>query len=110
MDVGGGPDAPARSATVSGEIMSSVSERAKVAGLTVRGAAPERIEEARRDMRYAIAADDICRIADGAPPLTAGQRAALAVLLLAPQWVMAMPSDARGRPGQDGLPAARLTS
>jgi hypothetical protein len=64
--------------------MSSVSERACVAGLTARGAAPERIEAARRSMRFAIAADDIRRAVDAWPPLTEGQRAALAVLLLIP--------------------------
>jgi hypothetical protein len=57
------------------------SERGRVGGLIVTGASPERIEEARRELQYAISEDYIRRIVDSAPPLTSEQRAQLARLL-----------------------------
>jgi hypothetical protein len=59
-------------------------KRARVAGLVRRGASPERIDEARRELRAAVAEDYITDLVAQAPPLTPDQRARLAVLLLVP--------------------------
>ena len=56
-------------------------ERARLAALTRRGADPERIDQARRDLNEANLAAHIRRIVDGAPPLTDEQRERLALLL-----------------------------
>lgn len=57
------------------------SERGKVGGLIVTGASPERIEEARRALQFAVGTAYITRIVNGSPPLTAEQRLQLAALL-----------------------------
>jgi hypothetical protein len=57
------------------------SERGKLGGLIRRNAAPDRVEAARNELRSAIIDDHIRRLVDAAPPLSAEQRAKLAVLL-----------------------------
>jgi hypothetical protein len=57
------------------------SERGKVGGLIVTGASAERIEEARRELHFAVSTAYIRKIVEGTPPLTPVQRAQLAALL-----------------------------
>ena len=58
--------------------------RARIAGLTLRGASPERIDDARRGLAVANIAAAIEREAAKAPPLTAKDAAKLRALLPAP--------------------------
>ncbi len=60
-------------------------ERARLA-VTIRHHPDDRaaIETARRDLRAARGEDYIRRLVDGAPPLTAEQRARIAAILLDP--------------------------
>jgi hypothetical protein len=55
--------------------------RARVAGLARRNAAPERIEEAQRELAETKLTRQIRRVVDGWPPLTPAQRERLALLL-----------------------------
>ena len=55
--------------------------RARVAGLARRNAAPERIEEAQRQLAETKLARHICQVVDGWPPLSAETRERLALLL-----------------------------
>ena len=64
--------------------MGWTTERARVAALASHGAASERIEDGRRDLRASVAEEYITRLVAQAPPLTAEQRSRLAALLLAP--------------------------
>lgn len=62
-------------------VPASVSKRrARVAGLVSKQAPAEVIEDARRDLKAAVAEEHIKRIVDGFPPLTDSQRAKLAAL------------------------------
>jgi hypothetical protein len=58
--------------------------RSAVAVLARKGAEPAQIEAARAELRVANATAAVERIVSTAPPLSAEQRARLAVLLLAP--------------------------
>ena len=61
--------------------MGSTTERARLAALVRRGAEPERIEQARRELRAATAETYIRKLVDGWPPLTDAQRERLSLLL-----------------------------
>ena len=56
--------------------------RGALGGLTRVRAEPERIEEARAELKFTTATDYVRRLVDEAPPLTELQRARLATLLL----------------------------
>ena len=55
--------------------------RGRLGGLRNKGAAPERIEEARRELKAAVTEDYIRRTLAEAPPLSDVQRQRLAELL-----------------------------
>lgn len=57
------------------------STRARLAGLTSAGADPERIEQARADLRAASLQDHIVKAVAAWPPLSDAKRAELAALL-----------------------------
>jgi hypothetical protein len=61
--------------------MGSTTERARLAALVRRGADPERIDEARRELRTANGETYIRKLVDGWPPLTDAQRVRLSLLL-----------------------------
>jgi hypothetical protein len=67
--------------------------RGALGGLTRVKAEPERIEEARSELKYVTATDYVRRLVDDLPPLTELQRARLATLLLS-------------GPGREGADAA----
>ena len=56
--------------------------RGALGGLTRVRAEPERIEEARAELKFTTASDYVKRLVDELPPLTEVQRARLAALLL----------------------------
>lgn len=57
-------------------------QKARVAALTMRGADPERIEQARAELKRAGLTERIKRDVASWPPLSADVRAELAILLL----------------------------
>jgi hypothetical protein len=62
---------------------STTTLRARVGGLKRRGASPERIDQARRELRLAVARRYMIRLRDE-QDLSPEQRASLAVTLLSP--------------------------